>query len=389
MGRTDADSRATVLHLCEHFGGAKASLHGVARAFQWWIPALNDAEFRVLLCSRKGPDAAAEQMRDRGLDPMFLGHGKMDPRNLFALLRILRREGVDLLHAHGYGACLWARVAGHLTGTPVIVHVRCNYGTVPRFQRPVERLLGPFTRKVFAVSESTRDFAIRHRYFHEERVEVLYNGVPAGEFTRRDQDWVTEHRESFGCGAENPVVGIVGRLEAHKGHRDAFAAMERLKADWPTLRLWVVGDGEEEAALREEVNRRGLEEMVVFTGFLPDVRDWMQCFDIMLFPSHREGTPNSLFEAFHTGRCIVASRADGQGEILRNQMNALLFEPGDVDGMTEALDKTLKTPELRELLSSAAERMSAEYDGSACLQRMREVYREMIDDRSDTSSRES
>jgi glycosyltransferase involved in cell wall biosynthesis len=97
----------------------------------------------------------------------------------------------------------------------------------------------------------------------------------------------------------------------------------------------------------------------------------------MLFPSHREGTPNTLFEALHTGRCIVASRADGQGEILRNQMTALLYEPGDVDGLANALRQVLKSADLRELLSSGAERMAKEYDGSACLRRMREVYREL------------
>ena len=67
----------TVLQLCEHFGGREASLHGVARAFQWWLPAFDTRRFRVLLCSRKGPDKASAQMRAAGLDPLHLGFGKL------------------------------------------------------------------------------------------------------------------------------------------------------------------------------------------------------------------------------------------------------------------------------------------------------------------------
>ena len=134
-------STITVLHFCEHFGGAEASLHGVARGFQWWMPSFDSSRFRILLCSRKGRDKAAEQMEAGGLKPMYLGYGKADPRNLPALMKIVKDEHVDIIHAHGFGACAWGRVAGHLLKKPVIVHGRCNYHTVPLIMRPIERPL--------------------------------------------------------------------------------------------------------------------------------------------------------------------------------------------------------------------------------------------------------
>ncbi len=68
----------TVLQFCEHFGGEGASLHGVARGFQWWLPAFDKEEFRVLLCSRKERDKAAEEMERLGVSPLYLGYGKFD-----------------------------------------------------------------------------------------------------------------------------------------------------------------------------------------------------------------------------------------------------------------------------------------------------------------------
>ncbi|MEI8351718.1 MAG: glycosyltransferase, partial [bacterium] len=137
---------ATILHLCEHFGDKQVSFHGVSRLFELWIPAFDKARFRVLLCSRKGPGELADQrLKAAGINPLYLGYGRMDPRNLFKLMALVRREKVDLIHAHGYGACTWGRIAGLLLRKPVIVHEHCNYGTVPAFQRPVEWALARLT----------------------------------------------------------------------------------------------------------------------------------------------------------------------------------------------------------------------------------------------------
>ena len=177
--REERSRPIVVLQLCEHFGNRTASFHGVARSFELWVPELDRSPFRVLLCSRAVPGTAAlERFGKVGVEPLSLGYGKLDPRNLFALLRLMRRERVDILHLHGYGACTWGRIAGHLLGVPAIVHERCNYRTVPWFQRPVERILGPLTRYAFAVSESTRQFTIDKRYIPADRVRLLYSGIP-------------------------------------------------------------------------------------------------------------------------------------------------------------------------------------------------------------------
>ena len=113
----------TVLHLCEHFGNQQVSFHGVSRCFELWIPAFDKERFRILLCSRQSRCEPAEQRFLKvGIQPFYLGYGKLDPRNLFALMKLVRREKVDLIHAHGYGACMWGRLSGLMFRIPVIVH---------------------------------------------------------------------------------------------------------------------------------------------------------------------------------------------------------------------------------------------------------------------------
>ncbi|MCS6770654.1 MAG: glycosyltransferase [Kiritimatiellae bacterium] len=377
----DERGRYTILHLCEHFGGREATLHGVARAFQWWIPNFDSTRFRVLLCSRKGWDRAAEQMVAAGIHPRVLGHGRLDPRNLTALLRLIREERVDLLHCHGYGACTWGRIAGRLLGLPVIVHERCNYGRVPVYQRPVEWLLAPWTDYAFAVSESTRRFCIEKRYLKAEIVETLYNGILMDDLPPTTPEWRAALRAEFGTSPSDPLLGIVGRIESHKGHLDALQALETVLASHPAVKCWIVGDGAFEAEVRRRVAERGLERAVRFLGFRRDVRQVIQCFDVQVFPSHREGTPNTLYEAMLAGVPAVASTADGQGEILEHEKTALLFAPGDSAMMARHIIRLLEDPALRARLGEAARERIREFDGLRTIRRMEAVYLELLEGR--------
>lgn len=374
----DAQGRFTILHVCEHFGGREATLHGVARAFQWWLPNYDATRFRVLLCSRKGWDKAAEQMKAAGTAPFTLGYGKMDPRNLFALIRLLRKERVDLIHAHGYGACTWGRVAGLLMRLPVIVHERCNYHTVPLYQRPVEWLLAPFTAYAFAVSESTRQFCIHKRYLKPDRVQTLYNGILLTDLPPASPEWKAALRREYGVGTDTPLLGIVGRIESHKGHLDALRALKILLATHPTVRLWIVGDGAYETEVRRFVSENGLESAVQFLGFRRDVRQVIQCFDVQIFPSHQEGTPNTLYEAMLAGLPAAATTADGQGEILENEKTALLYEPGDHELLARHLARLLDDPALRQRMGAAVRERIKDFDGLRCIHTMEETYDRLL-----------
>jgi glycosyltransferase involved in cell wall biosynthesis len=372
------DTRITVLHFCEHFGGAEASLHGVARGFQWWIPAFDSTRFRVLLCSRKGRDKAAEQMEQSGIQPIYLGYGKMDPRNLVHLVKLVRRERIDIIHAHGYGACTWGRIAGLVLGIPVIVHERCNTVTVPLYQRPVEWLLGRTTTLALAVSESSRRFCIEKRYMKPEAVKVLYHGILMDDIRRVDDRWKQACRTERGVGATQKVIGVVGRLESHKGHIDAFTALKTVLQTMPDVKLWVVGDGAYRETLQDWVRDNDLAGSVDFLGFRRDVRDLIQCFDVHLFPSHMEGTPNTLYEALAVGNACVASTADGQGEILTDGETALLFEPGDSRKMAGQLLRVLGDKAVELALREHAQALAARFDGRAAIRTMEQYYVKLL-----------
>lgn len=368
----------TVLHLCEHFGGKEASLHGVARAFQWWIPLFDKTRFRILLCSRKGHDKAAEQMEHSGMQPLYLGCGKMDPRNLLRLVRLIREESVDIIHAHGFGACMWARLAELIVKKPVIVHGRANYVTVPMVMRPVERLLGPRTRYALAVSESTRQYMIKKRYIPSDAVQTIYNGILLDKIKPADPEWIRAFRVENGAASDDKVIGVVGRLVGHKGHRDLFEAVSTIVASHPNVRVWILGDGDFLSELETWVREHNFENVVRFLGFRNDVYDVIQCFDVQVFPSHLEGTPNTLYEAMAVGNCIVAAPTDGQGEVLTDGRDALIYPVGDTAALADCLCRIFADDGLANDLRAAARARAPDFDGRTCIRKLEDLYQRIM-----------
>lgn len=372
-----------VLHLCEHFGNRTASFHGVARSFELWLPALNaSGEFQVLLCSRAMPNPAAlERFGRAGILPLHLGYGRLDPRNLFRLMSILRRKKIDILHLHGYGACTWGRIAGLLMGIPFIVHERCNYRTVPWFQRPVEWALGPFTRYAFAVSESTRQFTVRKRHIPDRVVRLLYSGIPLDRIPPADPEARRQVRHQYGLADSAFLVGVVSRIEPHKGHTDLLRALAILREGGLGIQAWIIGDGYYRPELERRAKDLGVSDRVRFLGYQADIWPLIRALDVQVFPSHQEGTPNALYEALAAGSAIVASTADGQGEILSDGREALTFSPGDADALAKALRRVASDSALRERLRSAALARARDFDMRKTIETLQQTYRRIMEER--------
>src|SRR5438132_6710402 len=95
-----------------------------------------------------------------------------------ALLRVIDRKHVDILHLHGYGATTFGRMAAALRRIPTILHEHANLTDTPWFQKIADRILEPYTDIAIAVSRSTADFVTGARQIPSSKVRVVYLGVP-------------------------------------------------------------------------------------------------------------------------------------------------------------------------------------------------------------------
>jgi glycosyltransferase involved in cell wall biosynthesis len=185
--------------------------------------------------------------------------------------------------------------------------------------------------------------AIEEKVHEEGRVgapiSLIYNGVDLQRYNHQ-QPCCTLH-EDYDIPEDAPIVGVVARLEAEKGHRTLIDAWPEVLATVPNAWLLVIGEGSERDALEAEAASLGVNERVVFTGRREDVPAVTAALDVAVLPSYREAQGLSVLEAMALSRPVVASNVGGIPEMIEDGVTGLLVPPNDCDALAAALIKLL------------------------------------------------
>jgi len=369
---------ASVLHVCDKFGVAGSSIHGVSRLFSWWFPRYDPARFTVSLCGLKRPEPASRLLEEQGIPVRHLGRGRFDPRILGDLVRVARERKAAILHVHGYAAADFGRLAARRVGAALVLHEHFADPRMPAYQGLADRLLSGFTDRAIAVSGSTRDFLVRQRHVPAARVRLIWNGAPLADFAPVPPAVALATRRELGVPAEAPLVGSISRLSEQKGHRYLLDAAARVVARRKDARFLIVGDGDQMESLRRQAEALGIAASVVFAGHRTDVPALLGALDVFCISSTYEGTPLALFEAMAAGKAIVSTAVDGCREVLEDGVTGLLVPPRDPEALSSALLRCVDDAALRASLARRAREASARYDIAACVAQMQDLYDEVL-----------
>jgi glycosyltransferase involved in cell wall biosynthesis len=371
----DPRHRLNVLQVCDHLGWEGSRMHGVKRLFSWMIPRFDPERFNVSLVSLRRKDLSEETLEALGIDITYLERSKFDPLTLPALLRVIERKQIDILHLHGYGATTFGRLAAAIRRIPAVLHEHANLTDTPWFQKVADQALEPFTDIALAVSASTADFVVNARRIPRSKVRVVYLGVPLEDFSReRSPAEVAAARRELGIAPETFAIGTVTRLHDSKGNSYLVDAAARVVAERPNARFFLVGEGPLLEELRAQAASLGLADRFVFAGFQRDVARTLSAFDLSVFPSLWEGTPITAFEALAMGKPIVSTDADGLLDILTADHDALIVPRRDAASLARAIVWAIDHPEARAQLGAAARATGRQYDIAAFVRKMERLY---------------
>ena len=350
-------------------------MHGVKRLFGWMIPRFDPERFRVSLVSLRTKDLSEETLEQMGVDITYLERGKFDPLTLPALLNVIDRKQIDVLHLHGYGATTFGRMAGAIRRIPTILHEHANLTATPWFQKVADRALEPFTDIALAVSQSTADFVVGARQIDASKVKVVYLGVPLEEFSRpRSASEIASARREMGIADGEFAIGTVTRLHDSKGNSYLVDAAADVVRQRPAARFFLVGEGPLLDDLQAQAARLGLGERFVFAGFRRDVAATLSAFDLSVFPSLLEGTPITAFEALAMGKPIVSTDADGLLDILTPDRDALIVAKRDASALAARIIWAMDRPDERARLGAAARETGRRYDIDGFVRKMERLY---------------
>lgn len=367
--------KLNVLQVCDHLGWEGSRMHGVKRLFSWMIPRFDPARYDVSLVSLRKKDLSEETLESFGVDITYLHRSKFDPATLPALLKVIERQKIDILHLHGYGATTFGRLAGAMRRLPTILHEHANLTDTPWFQKVADASLEPVTDIALAVSQSTADFVIRARRIPANKVKVVYLGVPLEEFSRqRSAEDIRAAREELGIAPGDFAAGTVTRLHDSKGNAYLVEAARLVLNARPNAKFFVVGEGPLRQPLEDQARALGLGDRFVFAGFARDIPRVVSAFDLSVFPSLWEGTPLTVFEALAMGKPIVATDADGLMDVLTHDHDALIVTRRDAAALANAIIRTMDEPATRARLGAAAHVTGRQYDIAAFVRKMEQLY---------------
>ncbi len=170
--------------------------------------------------------------------------------------------------------------------------------------------------------------------------EIVIRGLP-GDRTAAVPNAVDVSRFQPRAGVREPGLPFtavyVGRLHCHKGLETLVAAWAQAFRGRDDVRLQLVGQGEDESALRKQVEAAGAADQIDFLGHRSEVENVLAAADVAVLPSLIEGLSNSLLEFMACGLPVIATRVSGSEDLIRTGGNGWLFEVGDQQGCADAL----------------------------------------------------
>ncbi|HKM80390.1 MAG TPA: glycosyltransferase family 4 protein [Candidatus Acidoferrum sp.] len=266
----------------------------------------------------------------------------------------------DLLHANEPHALTSAWLAGAHKKVPLLVSQRVPY--------PLKHAL--FARKrylaaqrILAISRFVQK-SVLDSGIPPEIVDLVYEGVevpppvtPEARASARQRWCVTPQDMLFGC---------VGYLLPEKGQEFLLRALPAVRAKYPTARLLLAGDGPCRAHLEALSRALGLQEAVIFAGFVGDIAQVYAALDAFVFPSLAEPLGNSLLAAMAWGLPVLAVASGGVPEYVELDNTGLLVARPEPGLFSAEMMRLLSEPELAKRLGAAAresiqERFSADH----------------------------
>ncbi len=378
-------SRPRLLYVVTHPVTAKFLLRGQLAYMQ-------DHGFDVSVMSSPGPDLDLVRSRDHVTTieaPMSrdvaLSSG---PRAFAAVVAGMRTARPDIVNASTPKAGLLGMLAARALGVPARIYLlrglrlESARGVLRHGLGLAEAAASACAHRVVCVSDSLRRAYVTGGYARAEKTSVLAsNGVDLARFAPRSDTRAIalEVRNRLGIGADEFVVGFVGRLVLDKGIADLVAALGRASRSG-RVRLLIVGGDLAGDALPPALHARiAGDERIVLAGKVDEPAPYYAAMDVLAFPSHREGLPNVPLEAAACELPAVGYRSTGTVDAIAHNETGLIVGSGDASAMGDALARYASDPELRLRHGRAGRaRIAGRYSNEQTWAAWLSLYRSML-----------
>ena len=344
---SDLKLNVMILASALYIGGAETIIGYLARA-------IDRQRFNLTVCHLEKRGVIGDELHREGIDIVGIplpASSKVDYLAFLKLLKVVRAKRVDVVHTHTTQGLVDSCLCKLLMPRLRVVHT-FHFGNYPHTRKSIiwmERIFSRLADRLMAVGDVQRRQIQALYRFSEARIGTVRNGVAL----RSGSD-----ASSFRCkfGGENCIlIGTIATFIPQKGLTDLLDVAKAIRDSGRKSIFVVVGDGQLRAELEGKRKLLGLEDDVVFTGWVNNAADVaLPAFDIFFQPSLWEAMSMVILEAMGAGKPVVASRVGENSKVIEDGIDGLLVQPRDIGGMVAALGRLIDDAALRIRLGEAA-----------------------------------
>jgi glycosyltransferase involved in cell wall biosynthesis len=354
-------------------GGAEMFAFGLATH----LPA---DRFETWLCSTRVVDAErSAALSEAGVKHVHLDRRtKWDVHRLATLPGLLRRERVDILHAHKFGSNVWGTLLGRAARVPIVLaHEQTwSYQGDPLRRFIDGQLIGRLATRFIAVSWRDAERMSSVEGVPPEKIVMIPNA-----YVPRPATLDGDLRTELGLERSTPVIGVVAVLRRQKALSVLLRAHLRVLDQIPDAHVVIAGDGECRAELEQLCRELGTTDRVHFLGERQDVDAILRSVDVAAISSDFEGTPLVAFECMANRTPLVATAVGGLPDIVRDGETGILVPPRDPAALADALTSVLRDPDRGRRLADASAATLGLFTIEAITARFADLYESLLAER--------
>ena len=331
----------SIVHLIDHLriGGSQKQLMMIIRGL-----AGKDVKQRVMYLTDISP-RTHDELDHIGVTVESIGKRYTQfPMGLWRMLRGMSRDRPDVVHTMLFYSDMVGRVLGRMSGCKhIISNMRARNRDKNFFKRFLSKATSGLVDHFIANAQNFVDYVQKNEMAKDKDVRVIPNGIVFDEEPFDKAFFRQKICQEYNINGNDLILTTGGRLVEQKGYGILLEAYKSLHAKYDNISLLIMGKGPDEVALKKFTEDNDIESKVVFAGELEDVSDVLKGSDLFVSSSLFEGMPNIVMEAMSYGLPVVATRVDGNLELIEDDINGVLVNPADSDALYSGLDLMLKS----------------------------------------------
>lgn len=298
--------------------------------------------------------------------------------------KLIKIYNPDLIYAHSSKAGALARIA-NLKNKKAIIYNPHGWAfdmKVGKLKKIlyiiIEKMLALACDNIITISEAEKKSALNKRICNRRKIEKIINGIDIEEYEsmRFEKE---SFREKNGIKKNDIVIGMVGRISLQKAPDNFIQVASMIKKKYSNAFFVIVGDGEERKNIERLIDESDLTDSVLITGWVENIYDYINIFDVALLLSRWEGFGLAITEYMISKVPIVSTNVGAINELITNEKSGLLVEVDNIRDTVKAIDKILKNKEFAtKMINQADKIVRKEFNVKRVVRQTEELYKVLL-----------